>query len=855
VKAVPIPQILAKTGLPLVPRLGEICGALEGRGAAVVRADPGSGKSTLLPLALLDRSPSGEGRILMLESRRAAAAGISARMAELLGEPVGERIGYSVRLERRISPRTRVEVLTEGLLVRRIQGDPALPGISTVIFDEFHERSVHTDLSLSLILDLRRMGLKVRLLIMSATMDAARIGSFIDSVENRTGTDRTAVFDCPGRVFPVKIEYRPVPGKGPLGAECGRAVLGLLREGAPGDALVFLPGKGEIAAAARVLGEAAEGEGCRLLPLHGGLPLAKQREIITPPPAGTGKAPRRIILSTNVAETALTVPGISLVVDSGYARIARFHLPTGMNRLIREPVSRQAADQRAGRAGRLMPGRCVRLWEEAAPRPAESEREIRRIDLAGLVLECLLWGVRRREELPWPDMPPEPAWDRGLELVRRLGAANGDGGASPRGREIARLGLHPRLGALCLAGEAAGQGDLAAVSAAILSDRDGSGIAGDADFRRRLALIRRVLEEAPADPAGAEDAEAPARRSWVRGVLKTAADLLRRQGRGGGPRPWTPAEEASAGELLKAAFPDRIARRIARRQGAAVFRFVSGREGTVQGPLGEAEWLAAAEADAGERSARIDLAAPLSPEGALEALAGELVTETVIEWKDLVPRSVITRRAGRLPVSEDRRPSLRTEILPELPALLREKGLGVLPWEEGARRLLERIRFFAAYSGGQGPDAAQWTDGALSGTASEWLGPLVWGGGERSRGPIIEGGGLLRALEARLGRALLGELDRRVPPAFTLPRGKKRPLDYGAGEPVLRCRIQDAFGIDGTPRILGVPLVFHLLSPADRPVQITADLPGFWAGSYSQVRKELRGRYPKHPWPEEPRKG
>lgn len=493
-----------------------------------------------------------------------------------------------------------------------------------------------------------------------------------------------------------------------------------------------------------------------------------------------------------------------------------------------------------------MPGRCVRLWEEAAPRPAETDREIHRIDLAGLVLECLLWGVRCREELPWPDMPPEPAWDRALELLRRLGAAEGEG-VSKRGREMARLGLHPRLGALCLAGEAAGQGDLAAVSAAILSDRDGSGVADDADFRQRLALIRRALEgDGSAAPAGAE-------RSWVRGVLKTAADLLRRLGRGGGPRPWTPAGEASAGELLKAAFPDRIARRITRGQGSSAFRFVSGREGAVQGPLGEAEWIVAVEADAGERSARIDLAAPLSPEGALEALAGEIVTGTAIEWKDLVPRSVITRRAGRLPLSEERRPSLRAEILPELPALLREKGLGVLPWEEGARRLLERIRFFAAFSGGQEP--AQWTDGALTEGASEWLGPLVWGGNERGRGPIIEGPGLLRALEARLGRTLLGELDRRVPPFFTLPRGKQRPLDYGGGEPVLRCRLQDAFGIDGSPRVLGVPLVFQLLSPADRPVQITSDLSGFWAGSYSQVRKELRGRYPKHPWPEDPRKG
>ncbi|MDR3162181.1 MAG: ATP-dependent helicase HrpB [Spirochaetaceae bacterium] len=831
----PIHRLLEETGLPLVPRLAGICGALEERKTAVVRADPGSGKSTLLPLALLDRT-SGEGRIVMLEGRRAAAAGIAGRMAELLGEQVGERIGYSVRMERRLSPRTRVEVLTEGLLVRRIQGDPGLRGISTVIFDEFHERSVHTDLALALILDLRRMGLAVRLLIMSATMDASRIGAFIDAAEDRRGADKTPVFDCPGRRFPVKTEYRPIPGKGPLGAECGRALLPLLREGEEGDVLVFLPGKGEIAAAARVLQEAGLPSGTRLLPLHGGLPLARQREVIAG--GGTG---RRVILSTNVAETALTVPGVTLVVDSGYARIERFHLPTGMNRLVREPVSLQAADQRAGRAGRLMPGRCVRLWEEAAPRPAETDREIHRIDLAGLVLECLLWGVRRREELPWPDMPPEGAWDRALDLLRRLGAADGEGKATPRGREMARLGLHPRLGALCLAGDAAGQGALAAAGAAILSERDGSAVTGDADFRRRLALIRQP---------GGPGAEPPV--YWARSVRTAAAELLRRLGRDSALS-WTAAEEASVGELLKAAFPDRIARR----QESSAFRLSSGREGTVQGPLAAAEWIVAVEADAGERAARIDLAAPLSPEGALEALEGELLTETAIEWKDLVPRSVVTRRAGRLLISETRRPSLRAEVIPELPALLREKTLGVLPWEDGARRLLDRIRFFAAFSaassGRRGPscEAASWTDEALAETASQWIGPLVWDGNEQGRGPVIEGAGLRRALEGRLGFSLLSELDRAVPAVFTLPRGKQRPLDYACGEPVLRCRLQDAFGINEIPRILGVPLVFHLLSPADRPIQITSDLPGFWAGSYAQVRKEMRGRYPKHAWPEE----
>ena len=411
-------------GYPLSPFLPEIRAALENRGAAVLRADPGSGKSTLVPLALMDGAAGG--KILMLEPRRAAVLGIASRMAELLGEELGEQVGYAVRLEKRGSVNTRIEVITEGLLIRRLQNDPALAGISIIIFDEFHERQAAADLALALVLDLRRMGSPVRLLIMSATLDAAGAAAFIDRAERRAGENKTPVFDCPGKIFPVDITYRPRPGKAPLGKEIAAALGDLLRPGGGenagggpagegGDILVFLPGRREIGDTEGALKGMGLNRDFDLLSLHGGLPLARQKEVISPPELREkGPARRRIILSTNVAETGLTIPGVTVAMDSGYARLERFHLPTGMNRLSLEPVSLQSAEQRAGRAGRLGPGRCIRLWPAGDLRPRETDPEIRRVDLSSLVLECLLWGVKNPGDLPWLENPPAAAWDRAL---------------------------------------------------------------------------------------------------------------------------------------------------------------------------------------------------------------------------------------------------------------------------------------------------------------------------------------------------------------------------------------------------------------------------------------------------------
>ena len=824
--------------LPLAPHLNEIREALYSRGAAIVRSDPGSGKSTLLPLSLLEHSD--KGKIILLEPRRAAALGIAWRMAELLGEKAGERVGYAVRLERKVSERTRIEVLTEGLFIRRIQADPSLAGISTVIFDEFHERSVMTDLALAFLLDLRRMGSAVNILIMSATMDAAEIAGFINQVEGRGDDRQVPVFDVPGRVFPVETVHLPLPGKGPIGAETGTILAKILRQEAQGgDTLVFLPGRREIADAERSF-RVWEGAGeFELLPLHGGLSLSLQREIIAPRQRGEK---RRVILSTNIAESALTIPGITLVVDSGFVRLGRFHIPTGMNRLSLEEASLKSAGQRAGRAGRLGPGRCIRLWDTSSPRPKTTDPEIRRIDLCGLVLECLLWGVRSREDLPWLEPPPVAAWERACGLLRELGAIDKTMKATASGRETARLGLEPRLGILCLTGKESGYPGLACAAAALLSDRDLSMISGDGDFRSRLAMFRKA------------DAS---KHPWVRSVRETMDDLLRRLRLPPGTKTgWNLEDENNAGELLASAFPDRIAARQDGGRGdsgaaCGRFRFVSGREARIDGPLENADWLIAAEVDAGERSAFIRLGAPVSEKTALAIL--QPVSEIRVEWKNLVPRTVVSRRAGRLFLGEEKRVSSRQEAENALPQLLREKGLAALPWTEekgAARRLLERIRFFAAHDAAG--NSADWNDEALIRDAGIWLPPFLEEPKSRDDTPILTLSSLKNALKNRLGWDHIPFFDREVPETFALPNGRSRTLYYDSGEPVLSARLQDCFGISVHPRIMDIPVIFHLLSPADRPVQITADIIGFWSGSYVDVRKDMKGRYPKHFWPENP---
>lgn len=843
---------LSQTKLPLVPWLPEIVGTLHSQGRLILRSEPGSGKSTLVPLALLG-SP---GSIVMLEPRRIAAIGIASRMAELLEEPVGKTVGYAVRMERRISDATRIEVLTEGLLVRRLQANPELPGVSTIIFDEFHERSLFTDLSFALVLDLCRIKPDLKILVMSATMDCLPIADRINETENRSGPDRVRILDCPGALFPIETEYRP-QGLGESSVQCcARALRSLaeeLRTGNGGAILAFLPGRREIQAVSELLAD--QGPDTEVLPLHGSLPLREQRRILRGSEAGK----TRIILATNIAETSLTVPGVSVVVDAGQVRLQRYHLRTGMDRLSLEAASIHSVDQRRGRAGRLGPGRCIRLWDPREERPGATEPEIRRLDLASLVLECALWGATEPESLPWLEIPPRQAWDAARDLLLNLGAIDSQMRPTSLGKQIARLALHPRLSMLALAGKEAGEPLLGAILAALLSERDASGIENEADIRLRLKAF-----------TGGEPQ--PRLKPWA----DLALDILRRLGpetahfgdanQTGGVASLRLSPQALdlAGVLLARAFPDRICRR----QENGAFRFRSGREASLRGNLSKEEWLVAPDADAGERSGSIYLAAPITRETALAHLAPHLESITSIIWNGLVPKAMVTKKAGRLVIQEDQRRCERQEIEAALVPFLQCKGLEILPWDEPAepysgsvrpnqktstRNLLDRIRYRATRLADQdGALTHRWSDEVLIGEAAAWLGPFIWEGARFGDGPILTADTLLRAVKQRLGWELLNTLNREVPALFISPAGTAKPIDYHSGEPMVSIRIQEVYGMSDSPIIMGLPLIFTLLSPAGRPIQITRDLGRFWTGSYLEVRKDMRGRYPKHDWPEDP---
>jgi len=813
----------------------------------VLQAPPGAGKSTGVPLALLDAPWLRAGKIVMLEPRRLAARAVASRMAQTLQEPVGRTVGYRTRLETKVSAATRIEVVTEGILTRWLQRDAALEGIALVIFDEFHERSLHADLGLALTLDAQgtlREDLKI--LVMSATLDGAGVAALLGGAP---------IVSSAGKAFDVETRYRQrpegrrttAPGRWPdedVVRLAATTILGAIEE-QHGDVLVFLPGQGEIRRVQRLLEDAALPRGTRVLPLYGELPIEQQDAAIRPSNGGD----RKIVLATNIAETSLTIEGVRIVVDSGLARRARFDPATGMSRLEVVSISRASADQRRGRAGRLESGVCYRLWTETqhATFPAHTSAEIVETDLAALALELASWGIADPQQLRWLDAPPAAAFDQARDLLKSLDALDSQGRINAHGRALARLATHPRLAHMIVRGNELGLGQLASQIAALLGERDllRTGATNrDVDLRLRVDALRgqRGQRELPAGIS----VDAAARQRVLRSV-----EQLERQME---VRPSTNSMNADAdtGRLLALAYPDRIAQS---RSAGGRYLLASGRGAqlTEVSSLKDAEFLVVAELDAGDREALIRLAAPLSRAALEQDFANQIQVRERIEWNSR-EQAVIAQRErwlGAISIEARRIDNADgTRVAAALIAGIRELGLASLPWTKDARALQARMNFV------QGIDTRNtkpWpvvTDDGLLTDLEQWLAPWLTGMTRRDHWSRLDLQGALLALLDWDQQQRLNEL---APTHLLVPSGSRIPIDYSSA-PSVAVRLQEVFGLHATPSVGAgrVPLTLQLLSPGHRPVQITRDLTSFWARGYAEVKKELKGRYPKHYWPDDP---
>jgi ATP-dependent helicase HrpB len=813
--------------LPIEPLLPGIVATLARSNRLVVEAPPGAGKTTRVPLALRD-APWLEGRVVMLEPRRVAARAAAGFMAASLGEPVGRTVGYRVRNDVRVSEATRVEVVTEAILTRMLQDDPALEGVGAVIFDEFHERNLHADLGLALALDAQAaLRPDLRLVVMSATLDGERL-------ERHLGCPRLR---SEGRSHPVSIEHLPVRAGEDLRAHARRAILRALDAG-DGDVLVFLPGKAEIAGLARVLDAHPDPRIGAVLALHGELDLAEQARVLAPGPDGV----RRVVLATNVAESSVTLPGVRAVVDSGLAREPRFDPVSGFSRLETVRISQASATQRAGRAGRLGPGIAIRLWPESQRLDPAIRPEIAQVELAPLALELALWGPA---DLAWLDPPPPGPLAEARDRLRALGAIDAAGGITPHGRAIATLGVHPRLGHMLLAAPARLK-PLACDLAVLLEARDpmrGEARRSD-DLGDRVRALLRWRRERVAPP----DAD----RGALARIVEDAAALRRRLGL---PRDAeVSGDDYDVGELVALAFPERIARA----DPANPYRYplASGRGARLDergSRLVGRPWLAVSELLVADGEARIQRAAPLDEAHLREAMPERFTRETACRF-DADARAVVAEVVERfdqlvlarrpVPVPGDAAASAM--LLDGLSRL----GIDALPWTEPLRQWQARVQCLAAWMPEAGlPDVS---DEGLRASLGDWLGPWLEG---RTRLADLDAATLGAALMARLDHRQRTLLEQQAPVALVVPSGLARRLEYVPGQPpVLAVKLQELFGLADTPRVGGgrVPVSLHLLSPAGRPIQVTQDLKGFWERTYAEVRKELKGRYPKHPWPDDP---
>jgi ATP-dependent helicase HrpB len=822
------------TLLPIEPVLPAIRAALRESTALVLQAPPGAGKTTRVPLALLDEPWLAGRSILLLEPRRLATRAAAARMANSLGEPVGQTVGYRIRFESQVSPQTRIEVLTEGILTRRLQRDPALDGVGLVIFDEFHERGLHADLALALCLDSQR-GLRqdLRLLVMSATLDGAATARLLGNAP---------IVTSEGRAHPVICHYLPRDPDGVDFNTVVRAVLTALPRHFD-DLLVFLPGSAEIRQVLRRLETEPACAGLALVPLYGDLPGDVQQRALLLDPHGR----RKIVLATPIAETSLTIAGIGVVVDAGWTRVPRFDPRSGLTRLETVRISADAAEQRAGRAGRLGPGVCYRLWSESTQNRLWPRRhpEILDADLAPLALELAQWGVSDPLALAWLDPPPSGALAQARALLTELEALDEQGRITPTGRELAELPAHPRLAHLLRRGAALGHGALAADLAALLEERDL--LRGEHPFGCDLTARLEALQAFRRDGARRESADPAA---CVR--VDQAARRWRQRLRAGPELETSPTAEI-VGLLLALAYPDRVARR--RDGGADRYLLANGRGARLLAgdPLLGRDWLTVAHLDAGGGEGRIWLAAPVAPADLETQLAARVRTVAEVNW-DERQAAVIARRERRLgAVILDSAPLTNADPVLLRQAMLagvRRMGLDSLPWSDELRdwraRVLSLRHWFPDESW---PDVA---DGWLADHLDDWLAPRLDGITRREHLSRLDLAAALRGLLDARSQARLNQL---APTHLQVPSGSRLRLRYAPGEPpVLAVKLQELFGLADTPRIadgrIGVTL--HLLSPAQRPIQVTQDLRGFWERTYAEVKKELKGRYPKHPWPDDP---
>lgn len=796
---------------------------------AVLQAPPGAGKTTQVPLALLTAEWLGGKKIIMLEPRRIAARAAAGFMAAGLGESVGGTVGYRVRLDSRVGPKTRIEVVTEGILTRMLQDDPALAGIGVVIFDEFHERNLNSDLGLALCLDTQQ-GLRddLRLLVMSATLDGAAVATLLNNAP---------VLTSEGRSYPVDIRHRPVQAKfsrdrrGFLQAVTRQIITAVQEE--TGSVLVFLPGAGEIRHVHGALQEEGLGDDVVLAPLFGQLTAAEQDAAIQAAPAGR----RKVVLATAIAETSLTIDGIRIVIDSGLMRVPRFDPNTGFTQLVTQSVSQASAAQRCGRAGRTQAGVCYRLWAESAHLVPQSQPEIIDADLAPLLLELALWGVSDVNMLRWLDAPPPPHVAQARELLQQLGALDARGRITRHGSLMAKWGAHPRLAHMMLRGKAIGGGAPACEIAALLNERDVlRGAAGrESDLRLRLDALRD-RSRTPGLDQGA-----------LRQVRQTAQQWQRQLA----VKTETGQDDMNlTGVLLAYAYPDRIGRR----RSATGSRYVlsNGRgallaEGDM---LGSEEFIVAAHLD-GSREARIYLAAAIHRED-LQTYHPELIRpHHFVSWdeRNACVQARLQQRLGEL-VLEDKewRDADPEAVQQALLEGIRLQGLRCLPWSDAARELQARVNFLCETLNHDWPD---WSEAALLASVAEWLAPYLSG---MSRLSHLQGLDMHAILLSRLPWELQTQLNTLAPTHLTVPSGSRVRLDYTQRPPVLAVRLQEMFGLTDTPRIANdrVAVLLHLLSPARRPVQITQDLAGFWQTSYHDVKKDLKGRYPKHHWPDDP---